>query len=220
MQSFCCDVENCVKKPNFACMECDPIRILCFEHDTELHDDGDIKHTRDPIISKCSFKSCLLPITAFCKTQHRRGLCDSHNKLVHPEEHKCKITGTKLIPCPTCSIPCALCNDTTCELKKESISYICDECKPCNECNSFGTRLIPGTTFPSGETCYSCNGTKIRRCRKCGDKRELILKPLCPCVQDYAINGCETCGVYKHVSAWQARANLRIKVSAPCHIPT
>ncbi|AYV78070.1 MAG: hypothetical protein Edafosvirus4_54 [Edafosvirus sp.] len=217
MQSFCCDVKDCIKKPTSFCKQCIPMRILCLDHSNELHVDGGFVHDKMEIKDKCSFISCTLPILFFCKTHHHMGLCKKHNDLLHPDEHKCVITVPKLVTCTDCSIPCSTCNDTFVELSKEQIVYTCNQCngragKDCTLCNQWGYTCKQNLYGPNIDiTCCACYGRKRIFCGKCIYSGEIISKPICSCIKTYATKGCPTCGKIKYSHEWTKYENLHVK---------
>ncbi|AYV78071.1 MAG: hypothetical protein Edafosvirus4_55 [Edafosvirus sp.] len=215
MQSFCCDVKDCEKKPTSFCKRCIPMRILCSEHDIGLHGNGWFSHSRMKIKDKCNFDSCTLPVLFFCKTHHNMSLCKKHNDLVHPTEHKCEITVPKLVTCTTCSVPCPKCNDTFTELSKEEVVYICNKCdgkvgQACTLCNRWGNTYNSQTGVET--MCYTCFSTHYIKCSTCKETGKIISKPICSCIQTYATKGCPTCGKFKYEYKWRTEyKTLQIK---------
>lgn len=225
MSNICCDVADCKNILSITCIDCDPVRLLCSDHDAELHIDGGIQHERKPYINKCSFIRCDLPITTFCKTLHKAGYCDSHNKLVHPKEHKCSIMSAESLveipkqECPACTL-CGDCNGKlfrtchTCKGKGFEFDYHCTRCNDglmkCPQCYGDGYQNIEYNYNTVAITCGVCKGNGRIICTICDGhegrtqcyKCDGNGKEICFCVKYRATNECMACGQYKHVKEW------------------
>lgn len=187
MTHILCDVEDCNLSLHIICFECDPIRLLCETHDTDLHVNCGISHNRKSFVDKCNYVSCINSIKHFCKSQHKNGYCDLHNKLVHPIGHKCTINSVEISETKNCDC------DKSCKICNGSLKRTCYQCNgagevghcwlcnhnnsktgwwKCGGCDGKGIKKIkPIKSIHDMEalpfTCDDCKGTGWKNCYVC-----------------------------------------------------